>query len=69
MLGELPHERWRFTGGRLLPVGALQVLAGVALGFAEYQRGPALLLLAAAGYLASLWYYGRWDYGSRRALL
>jgi hypothetical protein len=44
-------------------------LAGVALGFVEHQRGPVVLLLAAAGYLASLWYYDRrWDCGPRRAL-
>jgi hypothetical protein len=59
---ELPQQRWRFTGGRLLPVGALQALGGVALGFLEYQRGLVVLLAAAVGYLASLRYYGRrWE--------
>ncbi len=30
----IPQKRWRFTGGRLLPVGALQAVATVAAGFA-----------------------------------
>jgi hypothetical protein len=58
----LPQQRWRFTGGRLLPVGALQALSGVALGFLEYQRGWVVLAAAAFGYLVSLHYYGRrWE--------
>jgi len=62
VLLQLPHERWRFTGGRLLPVGALQALGGMALGFLEYQRGLVVLLAAAVGHLVSLYYYGkRWD--------
>ena len=40
----LPQRRWRFAGGRLLPVGALQVFASVGLGIAEMRRG--LLYLA-----------------------
>lgn len=59
---ELPQQRWRFTGGRLLPVGALQALGGVAVGFVEHQRGWMVLLLTAIGYVASLRYYGwRWE--------
>ena len=62
VLLELPHERWRFTGGRLLPVGALQAVGGMALGFLEHQRGPVVLVPVAVAYLASLYYYGRrWD--------
>ena len=62
VLLELPQQRWRFTGGRLLPVGALQALSGVALGFLEYQRGWVVLAAAALGYLVSLHYYGRrWE--------
>lgn len=59
VLLELPQQRWRFTGGRLLPVGALQALGGMALGFVEHQRGLVVFILTATGYLASLWYYGR----------
>ncbi|HUE00247.1 MAG TPA: hypothetical protein VMR62_11800 [Bryobacteraceae bacterium] len=63
VLMELPHTRWRFTGGRLLPVGALQAMGGMALGFLEYQRGWAVFALCAAGYLVSLRYYGRcWEF-------
>jgi hypothetical protein len=67
VLLELPQHRWRFTGGRLLPVGALQAVGGLALGFMEYERGLVVLVLAGIGYLASLGYYGRrWD-GRARA--
>jgi hypothetical protein len=62
VLLELPQQRWRFTGGRLLPVGALQAVGGLALGFLEYQRGLVVLLAAAVGYFVSLGYYGRrWE--------
>ena len=62
VLLELPQHCWRFTGGRLLPVGALQGLGGMALGFMEHERGLVVLVLAAIGYLASLSFYGRrWD--------
>ncbi len=62
VLMELPQTRWRFAGGRLLPVGALQALGGMALGFVEHQRGPAVLGLAGIIYLFSLIYYGRrWE--------
>jgi hypothetical protein len=62
VLLELPQQRWRFTGGRLLPVGAVQAMGGMALGFVEYQRGFVVLVLAVVGYLASLSYYGRrWE--------
>ena len=62
VLFELPQQRWRFTGGRLLPVGALQAVGGMALGFLEYQRGFVVLVAATACYLMSLRYYGRrWE--------
>jgi hypothetical protein len=58
---KLPQQRWRFTGGRLLPVGALQAIGGMALGFLE-QRGLLVLALAVPAYLVSLHYYGRrWE--------
>ncbi len=55
----LAQRRWRLAGGRLLPVGALQVFASVSLGVAEMRRGPLYLGLTACGYLLSLWIYGR----------
>jgi hypothetical protein len=62
VLLELPQQRWRFTGGRLLPLGALQAVGGMALGFVEYEKGLAVLGAAAVGYLVSLSYYGRrWE--------
>jgi len=50
----LPLERWRFTSGRLT-FGVAQVLAGFALGFAEYHRGAGFLLFAAGGWVVSLY--------------
>jgi len=62
VLLNLPQQRWRFTGGRLLPVGALQAVGGMALGFLEHQRGLAVLVAAAVACLVSLHYYGRrWE--------
>jgi hypothetical protein len=62
VLLDLPQQRWRFTGGRLLPVGALQAVGGMALGFLEHQRGLAVLVAAAVACLVSLRYYGRrWE--------
>ena len=67
VLLDLPQQRWRFTGGRLLPVGALQAVGGMALGFLEHQRGSVVLAAAAVAYLVSLHFYGRrWE---RRARL
>jgi len=62
VLLDLPQQRWRFTGGRLLPVGALQAVGGMALGFLEHQGGIVVLAAAAVAYLVSLHYYGRlWE--------
>jgi len=62
VLLDLPQQRWRFTGGRLLPVGALQAVGGMTLGFLEHQRGVVVLVAAAVAYLVSLHYYGhRWE--------
>jgi len=62
VLLKLPQQRWRFTGGRLLPVGALQAVGGMALEFLEHQRGLVVLVPTAAAYLVSLHYYGRrWE--------
>jgi hypothetical protein len=52
----LPQQRWRFTGGRLLPVGALQAVGGVALGFAEIQYGGVVLAVAALLYAGSFFF-------------
>jgi uncharacterized membrane protein YhhN len=67
VLLELPQQRWRFTGGRLLPVGALQAVGGMALGFLEYERGLVVLVVVAVVYVASLSYHGRrWESGPAR---
>jgi hypothetical protein len=61
VLLELPQQRWRFAGGSL-PFGAMQTAVGVAFGFEEHQQGLWVLALAAMGYLASVYYYGRrWE--------
>jgi len=59
----LPQQRWRFASGNL-PFGAMQTAAGMVVGFLEHQRGLPVLALAAMGYLASVYYYGRrWERG------
>ena len=59
VLMRLPQRRWRFAGGRMLPVGALQLLASVGFGFAEVRRGVRFFGASVALYLLSLWFYGR----------
>jgi hypothetical protein len=49
-----PQMRWRFSSGRLV-FGAAQVVSGIALGLAEYQRGAGFLLFSAAACILSLW--------------
>ncbi|MEO8025995.1 MAG: hypothetical protein ABI823_05960 [Bryobacteraceae bacterium] len=59
----IPQRRWRFAGGRLLPVGALQAIGGISLGFAESNFGPIVLVWTLLGFGASLFWYGRcWDH-------
>ncbi|MGI8989297.1 MAG: hypothetical protein ACR2I2_06915 [Bryobacteraceae bacterium] len=61
-LMHIPQQRWRFTGGRLLPVGAVQAVGCFALGLAAQQYGGIVLALTSAGYIASLCWYGHlWD--------
>jgi hypothetical protein len=50
----LPQQRWRFASGRFM-FGAAQIVAGIALAFAESQVGPGALLVAAAAYAVSLY--------------
>jgi hypothetical protein len=52
-------KRWRFAGGRLLPVGAVQAVGGFGLGFAEIQFGAVVLLPVAALWVLSVYFYGR----------
>ena len=54
----LPQQRWRFASGRL-QFGLMQTAVGIGAGFLEHQRGVLVLAAAVAGYLASVWYYGR----------
>jgi hypothetical protein len=59
---QLLLRRWRFTGGRLLPVGALQGITCFTLGIVEQRRGAGVPLLTAIGYLASLFWCGKaWE--------
>jgi hypothetical protein len=55
----LPQKRWRFAAGRLLPAGALQLLASGLLGFAEMRLGPRAFFCALVLYCVSLFVYGR----------
>lgn len=55
----LVQKRWRFTAGRLLPVGALQGLASLVLGFWEMRSGPVVLAGVVCAYFGSLLWYGR----------
>lgn len=58
----LPQRRWRFTAGRLLPVGALQPLLAMTAGFAESQLGLVVLPVALGIWAASVAVYGAlWD--------
>ncbi|MDQ2799131.1 MAG: hypothetical protein M3Y13_05750 [Armatimonadota bacterium] len=55
------QQRWRFVGGDL-PVGVLQVLAGVGAGFASLRFGVSALCGCVAIYLVSLVVGGRvWE--------
>jgi hypothetical protein len=55
-------KSWRFAGGRLLPVGAVQAVGGFGLGFAEIQLGAAVLLPVTAFWAVSVYFYGRcWE--------
>jgi hypothetical protein len=54
----IPQQRWRFTGGRLLPVGAIQALGGITLAFAGLEHRIPVLIFTFAGYLLSLYWYG-----------
>ena len=62
----LPQRRWRFTGGRLLPVGALQAVASVGLAFAEMRSGLLVLEAVAVVYILSVRVYGRRLQGERQ---
>lgn len=62
VLMHLPQRRWRFTGGRLLPVGALQAILCFVLGILERKAGIILPALTGACYVSSVWWYGKlWD--------
>jgi len=58
----LPQTRWRLTGGIIFPAGFIQIVAMTAVGVAVSRESGWYLLLAAAAYSVSLWFYGRkWD--------
>ena len=59
---KIPQKQWRFAGGRLLPVGALQALGGVAAAFGELAYGWIVFVPAVALWALSIWFYGwRWE--------
>jgi hypothetical protein len=59
---KIPQKQWRFAGGRLLPVGALQALGGVAAAFGELAYGAIVLVPVLALWALSVWFYGwRWE--------
>lgn len=65
VLMRLPQQRWRFTGGRLLPVGLVQIIASMGAGMEEQQHGIVVLALSAATCFLSLVCYGKlWDRNS-----
>ncbi len=65
VLMRLPQQRWRFTGGRLLPIGLVQILASMAAGMEEQQHGTVVFALSAAICFFSLACYGTlWDRNS-----
>ena len=53
-----PMRRWRFSGSRLFP-GLVGGIGGLALGFAEHQRGILYFLAAMALWAISVAVYGR----------
>jgi len=55
----IPQHRWRFTSGVVVPNGLIQSFFLVSAGVAVDRQGPLFLILCAAAYLGSLWYYGR----------
>ena len=62
VLLRLPQHRWRFTCGRLLPVGAAQAIGCVVLGLGVQREGILVLILTLLGYIGSVYWYGRcWD--------
>jgi len=54
----VPQQRWRFTGGTLFPTGLVQVVVMFGVGVGTHRAGVLYLALSAAGYAASLWFYG-----------
>jgi hypothetical protein len=58
----LTQKRWRFAAGRLLPVGALQAIVSLTLGFLEMRMGLIVLLAVTAVWALSLWWYGDADF-------
>ena len=55
----MAQKRWRFTGGRLLPIGALQAVATVAAGFAQARSSVFAIAVLTVLFVASLSVYGR----------
>jgi hypothetical protein len=59
-LNEQPaQQRWRFTSGVMWPYGAFQMFAIFAIGNGVLKYGLGFLAVTAAGWLLSLWWFGR----------
>jgi hypothetical protein len=59
-VNELPsQQRWRFTSGVMWPTGAFQMFAIFAVGNGVLRYGLPFVGLTIAGFLVSLWWFGR----------
>jgi hypothetical protein len=59
-LDEQPAQRrWRFTSGVMWPAGAFQMFAIFAIGNGVLKFGLRFFALTAAGWMLSLWWFGR----------
>jgi hypothetical protein len=53
------QQRWRFTSGVMWPTGAFQMFAIFAIGNAVLKYGAVFIAVTVAGWLISLWWFGR----------
>ncbi len=67
VLTPVPQQRWRFTSGRLVPIGVVQVVALFAGGMATERFGILWVAGSCGVWLASVFVYGFvWDYRAKR---
>ncbi len=53
------QQKWRFTAGVMWPTGAFQMFAIFAVGNGVLKYGILFIALTVAGWLLSLWWFGR----------